>query len=97
MKKEVYFPWEKVPDMVYHPELTDHEWDLIEAATESVVKNVFRREKNPIKRTALLSEVGRVAHMTTANKMAKLEASRKLKYYKKENYKLKKAKKKKKK
>lgn len=97
MKKEVYFPWDRVPDEVYHAELTDFEFDLIESTSDKVVKNIFRREKSPLKRAALIAEIGRIANSTAINKSAKEESTRKIKYHTKAVTKLKKKSKKNKK
>jgi len=88
MKKEVYFPWDKVPDEIYHAELTDHEHGVLEDAMDQVVKNVFKREKNPLKRTALMAEISRIAAGKVVRAAASEETKRKMNYHKKENHKM---------
>jgi hypothetical protein len=97
MKKIVKFPWDRVPDEIYHAELTDFEYDLIESTSDKVVKNIFRREKSPLKRAALIAEISRIANTTATNKSAHEESKRKIKYHKKAVTKLKKKSKKNKK
>lgn len=88
MAKTVYFPWDKVPEEVYHADLTNHEYGLIESGVAEAVKNIFKREKDPVKRAVMLGEVSRVATSKVINASAKEETKRKMQYHKKENIKM---------
>ena len=67
-------PYDEVPEQIdYSVQLTDHEKDLISSVVEEVIKNIFRREKDIVKRRILVSCIG-----SFADYQAAMETTRKV-------------------
>ena len=62
VKRVIRKHWDRIPDLIdYNIQLTEYEESLMYDVITRIVNNIFRREKNPIKRRVLIDCIGKTA------------------------------------